>query len=313
MTVTKSGRSSGWVVCRVFLRPGRRAAPGTPPRRAAPIAAAPRPLGRCRRAECAGVVGLDREQPTTATHHAPTTFGHHASRTGNRSAGRSHLPLASRRARRRRSTGPHREAHSHLSFDDVGVVTSRASTSSASASGSTSSIKAARTGPAMRRGRSSFDPPGPQRMEWLPGLWFPGDVCAGEHVGPAVRTRGRQWQPYVDRELRQAALALPRHRLPTFWNAAGRCAPSSRRALNAPPPFRVRRPSVPAASAATRGDRRDPAPAVGLARRDEARLEPLMEPLGRCLVGYRQDRRHRLGQSRRVASARRSRRRAAPP
>ncbi len=106
--------------------------------------------------------------------------------------------------------------------------------------------------------------------------------------------------------VRQAAQALPRHRLPPLRrcrrqmrpqqpacaqrDAAGRCAPSNRRALNAPPPpgaHDVVRPRCrrlqPAADVA--GVQR---PAVRLDRRDDVPLEPLIEPLGRRLVGHRQ-------------------------
>ena len=96
-------------------------------------------------------------------------------------------------------------------------------------------------------------------------------------------------------------------------DAAGRCAPSSRRALNAPPPFRVRRPSVTAAGAATRGDRRIQRPPVGRARRDEARLEPLMGPLGTLPRRPPSGSPASTGQSQRVVVPRRCRRRAAPP
>ena len=41
------------------------------------------------------------------------------------------------------------------------------------------------------------------------------DVRTGQDVGPAVRTRRRQRQSHVDRELRTAAQARPRHRLST--------------------------------------------------------------------------------------------------
>ncbi len=56
---------------------------------------------------------------------------------------------------------------------------------------------------------SSFRPPDPQRVEWQPGLRFTLDVRAGEHVGPAVRTRRRPRQPHVDDELRLTAKATP--------------------------------------------------------------------------------------------------------
>ena len=72
---------------------------------------------------------------------------------------------------------------------------------------------------------------------------------------------------------------------------------NSRRALNSPPPLRV--PCCPAIyrrrAQPTRGYPGIQRSPVRLVRRDEALLEPLMEPLGRRLAGHRQDRQQQPG------------------
>ena len=85
----------------------------------------------------------------------------------------------------------------------------------------------------------------------------PSTSRAGEHVGPAIRTHRRQRQPHVDGELRLAAQALPRHRLPPFRrHPPADAPPSSRRTFNAPPPSGARRcPSPPPPTPAIRGRR----------------------------------------------------------
>ena len=79
------------------------------------------------------------------------------------------------------------------------------------------------------------------------------------------------------------------------FHAAGRCVPSSRRALTSRAPARCTR-SVPAATDASQPRTRRQRPAPRLDPRDNAPLERLVEPLGRRLVGHRQqDRQRRAG------------------
>ena len=91
-----------------------------------------------------------------------------------------------------------------------------ASTSSASSSRSASSISSRRMRPTMKRNALSLHPPDPLRVEWQPALRGRTlDVRAREDVGSVVRTPRRQRQSHLDRALRTAAQALPRHRLTT--------------------------------------------------------------------------------------------------
>ena len=64
---------------------------------------------------------------------------------------------------------------------------------------------------------SSLRPPEPRHVKRRPARRDRNlDVRARENIGSTVRTRRRQRQPNVDRELRQAAQALPHHCLPVL-------------------------------------------------------------------------------------------------
>ena len=96
------------------------------------------------------------------------------------------------------------------------------------------------------------------------------------------------------------------------FHAAGRCVPSSRRALTSRAPPGARRRSLRPPTRASRGRGRQ-RPAPRLDPRDDAPLERLVEPLGRRLVGRRQqDRQRELGRSRRRVVAYRQRRPPVP-
>ena len=275
---------------RPCLRLRRRAAPGTPPPRTAPAAVAPRPPRPSSRR------GTRRRRPPrarTARDRGPLTRQRRSDTILPSGQSRFRPAPTCRSARRnvpsRRSPGPGPRGSLTRSTTPASPHRARrAATSSASASRSASSISSRRMRSTMKH-KSPFRPLDPQRIEWQPGLRSTLDVRAGEHVGPAVRTHRRQRQPDVDRELRQAARALPRRRLPPFRRRRRQMRPQQpphahlsttrRTTLSVPAAAESSQPRTSPASSAQRSA------SIGATT---LHLQPLVEPLGGRLVGDRQ-------------------------
>ena len=120
----------------------------------------------------------------------------------------------------------------------------------------------------------------------------------------------RQRQPDVDRELRQAARALPRRRLPPFRRRRRQMRPQQpphahlsttrRTTLSVPAAAESSQPRTSPASSAQRSA------SIGATT---LHLQPLVEPLGGRLVGDRQqDGQRQLGRTRPTVAPRRTRR-----
>ena len=188
------------------------AAPGGRPTPAprAPVARQPRAVRtRCLGAVAPGIRAVDLAASISPQRRVPvaTAAAYH---DGLPAPAREATPRGTARSNARLSAP--RMGNSGISSRQPHRVGRSAWTSSASSA----RLRTDRSAPAEcdtdETQRSSFRPPDPRRGERARSL----DVRAGEHVGPAIRTRRRQRQPHIDRELRQAAQALPRHRLPTF-------------------------------------------------------------------------------------------------